>query len=666
MFCKLALRNVRRSVRDYTLYFLTLMFGVCVFYVFNSLENQWVMEALAANGRNVNYTGLILQLVDVISVFVAVVLACLILYANHFMLRRRKKELGMYLLLGMTQRNVSLILFLETLCIGLLALAAGLLMGFLAAQLLSAFTASLFQVVVEEFSFVFSWKGVGKTVLYFAIMFLLVMLFNAVTVSRKKLIDLLRAQRENQQLRLRSVTASAVMLIVGVVLLAVAYAMLLRRGLLRVDELFWVMLAMGTVGTLLFFRSLSGFLLKLCKGNRRFYYRGLNCFVLRQFNASINTNYLSMTVVCLLLLLAIGVTACSVGVNLTVEGKADRQAPVDMTLFVEMDDFTAEDMAQCMKDAGFDLDTCLEEYAIVQRPVLRIEGETKEKWGTMFLYTISLSDFNELLALQGEAPMTLAPERYGLAVGTEPEEYMDQQKDGWKEGKTLEVGGQVLRADPEFCHTGALYTTSSSISTVFVLPDDVMESIQPEEISIMDLFLAGNYPKGAEDETEDRLWDSYFVFQDKLTEKGSGYSISFSTKQTEYMEVMGTKLLVLFLGLYLGIIFLVTSAAVLALQQLSQAADNLQRYQVLSRLGVEENMRDRSVYTQIFLAFFLPLSLAIVHSIVGIKAANEVIQQLGKLDAVSSTVTTAVIILLVYGAYFGATCAGARRMVRGK
>ena len=129
---------------------------------------------------------------------------------------------------------------------------------------------------------------------------------------------------------------------------------------------------------------------------------------------------------------------------------------------------------------------------------------------------------------------------------------------------------------------------------------------------------------------------------------------------------MGTKLLVLFLGLYLGIIFLVTSAAVLALQQLSQAADNLQRYQVLSRLGVEENMRDRSVYTQIFLAFFLPLSLAIVHSIVGIKAANEVIQQLGKLDAVSSTVTTAVIILLVYGAYFGATCAGARRMVRGK
>ena len=666
MFCKLALRNVHRSVRDYTLYFLTLLFGVCVFYVFNSLENQWVIEALGVNARNVNYTGTILRLVDVISVFVAVVLACLILYANHFMLRRRKKELGTYLLLGMTQRSVSRVLFLETLCIGLAALAAGLLLGFLAAQLLSAFTASLFQVVVEEFTFVFSWKGVGKTVLYFTVIFLLVMLFNTVTVSRKRLIDLLQAQRRNQRLRLRSVTASAVMLIVGLVLLAVAYAMLLRRGLLQVDELFWVMLAMGTAGTLLFFRSLSGFLLRLCQGRKRFYYRGLNCFVLRQFNTSINTNYLSMTVVCLLLLLAIGVTACSVGVNLTVEDRVDRQAPVDMTLFVEMDGFTAEDMAQCMKDAGFDLDTCMEEYAIVQRPILRVEGETREAWGTMFLYTLSLSDFNELLALQGEAPMTLAPESYGLAIGTEPEENTDQQKDGWSERKTLEVGGQVLRADPEFCHTGALYTTSSSISTVFVLPDHVMEAIQPEDISVMDIFLAGNYPKGAEDETEALLWDSYFAFQDRLTEKGSGYSMSFSTKQTEYMDTMGTKLLVLFIGLYLGIIFMVTSAAVLALQQLSQAADNLQRYQVLSRLGVEEKMRDRSVYTQIFLAFFLPLSLAIVHSAVGITAANEVISELGKLDAVSSTVTTAMIILLVYGAYFAATCAGARRMVRGK
>ena len=156
MFCKLARKNVVRSVRDYTRYILTLLFGVCVFYVFNSLETQWVMEILA-QGSGKMMVDAILQLMDVISVFVSVVLAFLILYANRFMLRRRKRELGIYLLLGMEQRKVALILFLETLIIGVLALAAGLVLGVLAAQFLSAFTAGLFAVTVEQFHFVFSW-----------------------------------------------------------------------------------------------------------------------------------------------------------------------------------------------------------------------------------------------------------------------------------------------------------------------------------------------------------------------------------------------------------------------------------------------------------------------------------------------------------------------------
>ena len=165
MFCKLALKNVRRSVRDYSLYFLTLLFGVCVFYVFNSLENQWVMQALNSNERGVSYTGAILQLVDVVSAFVAVVLAFLILYANSFLLRRRKKELGTYLLLGMEHSRIALLLSLETLVIGLAALVCGLVLGFFLAQALSAFTAALFRIRVEQFYFVFSWKGVVKTIL---------------------------------------------------------------------------------------------------------------------------------------------------------------------------------------------------------------------------------------------------------------------------------------------------------------------------------------------------------------------------------------------------------------------------------------------------------------------------------------------------------------------
>ncbi len=335
MFCKLALKNVVRSVRDYTIYFITILFGVCIFYVFNSMESQSVMEALG--GSSSPYVSIILSLIDILSVFVSVVLAFLILYANTFLIRRRKRELGTYLLLGMTQRRIAMVLFLETLFIGLLALGAGLALGLFLSQFISVFTAGIFSIHITEFHFVFSLKALLKTALYFGIIFFLVMLFNSVTVSRCKLIDLIQAEQHSEGLKFRRLKTSVVLFLVGVVLLAAAYTMLLTRGMLHIDALFWLMLVLGTLGTLLFFRSLSGFLLELCQKNKKLYYKDLNMFVLRQFNSKINTTYVSMTIICLMLLLAIGITACSVGLNNTIEHLTSNSAPYDFTLMVWSD-----------------------------------------------------------------------------------------------------------------------------------------------------------------------------------------------------------------------------------------------------------------------------------------------------------------------------------------
>ena len=201
MFSKLALKNVTRSLRDYSVYFLTLTFGVCIFYVFNSMDAQYVMESL--KGGN-NIARIIIQLIDVISVFVSVVLAFLILYANSFMVRRRKKELGTYLLLGMGTGAISGLLFLETLLIGLLSLGVGLALGVFLSQFISVFTASLFAISIPEFHFVFSPRALGKTVLYFGVIFLVVMCFNSLSVSRCKLLDLLQAGKRNQELKVKN------------------------------------------------------------------------------------------------------------------------------------------------------------------------------------------------------------------------------------------------------------------------------------------------------------------------------------------------------------------------------------------------------------------------------------------------------------------------------
>ena len=587
MFSKLAWKNVRRSVKDYGVWFLTIAFGVCLFYVFNALENQSVLRFLAQNPK-VNVVEAIQRLIGILSAFVWVVLAFLILYASGFLIRRRKSELGTYLLLGMERWQVARLLLVETVCIGVLALAAGLALGVLAAWGLSAFTATLFAVPMTFFTFELSLPALAKTALSFAAIFLLVMVYHAFAVSRCRLIDLMRANRVNQTLRQRSLGASVALFLVGVVLLVIAYAMLLTRGLLRVDALFWVMIGLGSLGTLLFFRSLSGFLLRVCRSRKKLYYKNLNMFVLRQFNARINTTYRSMTVICLMLLLALGITASSVGLNNTVEQMTNEMTPRDMQLiFWNEPEDPEPDLAAVLKEGGFDPET--ECSAWLSFPVY--QGERSN--------VLSQADYDAMV------------QRWGK-----------KEADAFLEREWMEV------AADETAQTAPL-------NYWYFLADYAGDKNAAEE-----------------------------KFEEAVSGLAQLGGFSWSSKLQNWLDMMGTKVLVLFIGLYLGVLFLLASAAVLALQQLTQAADSAGQYRTLSLLGAPAAMRGRAVTAQVFLAFFLPLSLALVHAAVGMTAANAVIAEVGKVDAASSSAVTALLLLVVYGGYFLATCWGSRRILR--
>ncbi|MDU1324876.1 MAG: FtsX-like permease family protein [Clostridiales bacterium] len=613
MFFKLARKNVTRSLKDYSVYFLTLTLGVSLFYVFNSLEGQWAMQMLAKSAHYMVES--ILIFMNIFSAFVSVVLACLVLYANTFLMKRRKRELGTYFLLGLPAGRVSLLLVLETLLIGLMALATGLVLGVLLAQGLGLLTIAMFSAYPagEQFALVLSVKAIGKTVLYFGVIFLVVMILTGVSVSRAKLIDLMQGARKNEEMKERPLWTSVLTFLAGVALLVVAYAMLLIRGMLYIDPLFFLMLALGTLGTLLFFRSLSGFLLRVVKGHKKLYYRGLNMFVLRQFNSRIHTTYLSMTVICLLLLLAIGVTACCVGLNDTIEQNTSSAAPYDVTIQNYSGDTTVADLPARLAESGFDPALLGEQHDFLfyynDPAVTGIPADDAYA-------VVLLSDYNALMALQG--------------------------------GQALAGDGLPLVTDQ------AIVTGYSGMNRYLVAPDSWAEALQVRR----QVFCA-NY-RGDKQTAEDALAAAYSspAFSDGLT-------LSLDTRIGIYTENMGSKILVLFMGLYLGMVFLLTAAAVLALQQLSQAADNVPRYQILSRLGVPERMRDRSVLTQVALSFFLPLALAVVHSIVGMTAANAVISVVGRVDSVRSSLVTAGFLVLIYGAYFLATCFGARRIVKG-
>ena len=617
MFSKLAFRNVRRSFRDYGVYLLTLTFGVCLFYTFNSLDGQGAMIYLAQSQNPM--AQVIQSCIDIFSVFVAVVLACLILYANSFLLRRRKRELGTYLLLGLSQGQVSRLLFLETGLIGLASLVLGLGLGLLASQGLSALTLSMFQVDLPSLAVAVSPAAMGRTAAYFLGVFVLVAALSALQVSRARLLELMNSPRKNETAPREPLWASLMLLLAGVGLVGSAYYLVLTNGILNVNSLFWAMLALGSLGTFCLFRALSALGLRLMDALPGVKLRGLNLVTLGQWFSRGRTHCLSQTVICLMLLLAIGITASAVGLNNTIT--AQSAMPVDFVLTVwdhQREGPQAPPPAQTLEEAGYSLG---EELSHALSCALYYNDPAVTGVGEAWCPAMTERDYRAALAFWGlEGDLPALPAEVEM-----PQVMMDTLTTGW--------------------------------DRVVVVPEDMAGGLERDR-----LILAGDYA-GDRQQGDAALTAALEESSHRL-----GSSFWLRSALEEYLDTLGTKVLVLFLGLYLGVTFLLSSAAVLALQQLSQGADNTPRYAVLGKLGAPEGMVGRSAAAQVALAFVLPLALAAVHAAVGLRAVEDVLGQVQSVNApaaAAASATSAVLLGVVYGGYFLATALTCRALARG-
>ena len=170
MLFNLSLKNIRKSFKDYAIYFFTLILGVAIFYIFNSLESQTVMLKLNSSTKDI--IKLMNNVLSGVSVFVSFILGLLIVYANQFLMKRRKKEFGIYMILGMSKKQISKILLVETITIGLISLVIGLVLGVALSQVMSIVVANMFEADMTKFTFVFSLSAWIKTMIYFGIMYL--------------------------------------------------------------------------------------------------------------------------------------------------------------------------------------------------------------------------------------------------------------------------------------------------------------------------------------------------------------------------------------------------------------------------------------------------------------------------------------------------------------
>ncbi|WP_343101599.1 ABC transporter permease [Romboutsia sp. MSSM.1001216sp_RTP31141st1_G3_RTP31141_220114] len=674
MLFKLSKRNVQRSMKDYSIYFFTLVLGVCIFYIFNSVEAQTAMMDMTENQKKL--MEVTTMIISIVSVFVSFILGFLIIYANNFIIKKRNREFGIYMTLGISRSKIAFMLFYETIIVGVMSLAVGLFVGVFLSQGLASVTAKLFSLDMKKYQFIFSKEACIKTIIYFSIMFFITMILNFVVVSRYKLINLINSQRKNEKLKGTNLILSVALFIISIVCLGFAYKLILENALVDItDNNFKLSILLGVVGTVLFFRSLAGFLIKLVQNDKNLYLKNLNTFTLRQLNSKINTNYISMSIICLMLFISIGMYSSAIGLKNAMEKSAESQTPYDVTFIEtynpqEKTNYNNEKLSEILKKLDLNVNDYSKEYLdynFYKSPIkfIKMFENTSDDFLSKQLKVtmdhnipiIKLSDYNKLNKMAGKKTINLKDKEVLFVTNSSTME--NPIKDYIKNNKSIKIGNDEFKINENYQNQSLENDLAKDNFITFVVEDKYAD-----KYDISQKCLSFNYV-GDKKDTENNLTKNLEKSKNKQIQyqKDNGSILIFISKQMVLEINMSNAAMFLYIGLYIGIIFLISSAAVLALNQLSGATESLGRYEILKKLGVSSKMINKSIFIQVFIYFSLPIALALVHSYFGIKVANNVIKIFGDYDTVGTNVVAVVSICVIYAIYFFGTCKGYRRIV---
>lgn len=664
MLFKLSLKNISKSIKDYTIYFFTLILGVAIFYVFNAIDDQTIM--LNVSSSTYEIIKLLTQILSGVSVFVSFILAFLIIYASRFLIKRRNKEFGIYLTLGMSKRKISLILFFETLIIGIASLALGLGIGVSLSQLMSIVVANMFEANLTKFTFIFSKSACLKTLLYFSIMYLVVMIFNTINISKCKLIDLIHANKKSEKIKLKNPYLCTIIFILSCILLGYAYYEVTGNISTFNNYKIYSSIAFGALATFFIFWSLSGLLLRIFMSLKKVYYKGLNSFTLRQFSSKINTTVFSTTIICLMLFITICVLSSALSMKNSLNKNLTTFAPHDIEFAQTIPDSNDEEtsdtqkanaqlsLAEVLTKNGLDIQKTFQNITYFSlyyddtvnlKETLGSYFETVKKSYPYLRYDTPVvlmknTDYNNIAESFNLEKVTLKKHEY-VVVGNY-KEMINIQNEALKRNIKITINNQEYTPKYKKAIYGFYEMGSQETETGFiVLPDETLNDKQKFRNQMI-----ADY-KGDPNTIEEKL--NSIINNDTFH---LDYCITYNTKKDIREASIGLGALVTFLGLYLGIIFLISCAAILALKELSESSDNVQKFNMLRKLGVDEKMINKTLFTQIGIFFMFPLILAIIHSIFGIMFCNTILKTMGISFNLKAAILTSSLIVFIYGGYF--------------
>lgn len=664
MLFRLSVKNFKKSIRDYSIYFFTMILGIAVFYIFNAIETQTAMMEVTKTKAAI--VDMMNGVMDGVSIFVSFILGYLIVYASRFMLKKRKMEFGVYLTLGMSRVKIAGILWMETIWMGVISLAAGLVIGMGLSQLMSLVVSYLFQADVSRFVFVISGKAVAKSVVYFLIIYVVVMIFNTIAIGRTRLIDFMTAGKKKERNLLKNPVVSVVIFLLASGILGYAYYNV-TAGSKNLASEYQVLtqVILGIVGTLLVFWSFAGFFMWILGKMPKVYYKKINSFVFGEISNKLNSTVVSCSVICLLIFMTICILFSAFARKDFKEAEAKKLAPVDISMVKALGDGkTIEEVMKEKKISQKDFQDVLTLTTYQTQEVTQgdLVGDAVESWklGEEYL--------NQKLEIISASAYNQAAKKYHLpAYELEENQYLmvaDMEgavgifNKGLKENPELTIKGKTYYPKETTCQDGFLMMNYSPQNQGFlVVPDSVKFT---EEEQGKNYFIA-DYTKNTKafrEEVDGKLYE-------RMNGKSENeFPVYFTTQSSVHDDTIGSSAMYIFLGLYLGICFLISGAAVLSLKILSDAADSKEKYQILQKLGCSQREICRGLRKQNGTVFLLPVMLAVIHSIFGIQVCMNLLSIYDTKGVGPALLLTVVLIGIIYGGYYLVSQLGCEKIVK--
>lgn len=659
MYAKLALRNIKRGYQDYLIYFLTLVISVTLFYAFNSLADQ---PAFSNEEGNME---MVIGMIRALSLVMTILLSGLIVYANRFLIKKRKNELGIYMTLGMEQNKIATMFCIETMLIGVIALAVGIFVGVFVSQGFSMVIGNIFEMNMKELQFIFSISTAMLTVAIFFITFLVVAVFNKKLISKVTLIELLYGEKKNEKVSFKDSKSSIVIFFASIILTGIGYVLVVKKGLLGAGSLeFIVGILLMVVCTFTIYFTISALFIGVISKNKKVYYKGVNMFALRQISSKINTNIVLLATISLLLTITLTSFSMGFGINKWAKTAARSAAPFDVMISVyqESGEEHTDIIYDMLDKKGYDLvgkgllesrTSDLSTMSLVNDDVLqeikKYDNAIYNNWHKDNEYTlmsvISLSNLNSALEAKGDKKVSLEKDEYILSSNLSKESIQAIIKGG----EAIDVDGNKLKPSEVILD---FQLPDLNHFNVIIVNDEIAESFE-----VVGKRYVSNLTKELSVADNGELYSYFYAQHEKEFESESDELLKFAVdtlKQAEDSNFSMAAIMV-FVGLYSGIVFLIASATILALQLLVDAADHRRRFEVLKKIGTEETMLNKMIFKQVAVYFFLPLVLAICHSVVTTILVNNWLLHMGTVSIYSTAVISGIIFVIIYGIYFVVT-----------